>query len=138
MWVYDCAGGEFVVRGGTDGPDPVRFDLAQRVAANIHAFVAEANRYLAAFVVPERFKAFGPWEFQAAEFGQQDAERFRSYRTSPLSPSGDRVDVFEILLFLGDDIYGIWGVRFGCSGTFGGPESQLDRFSPHGFRRLQE
>jgi hypothetical protein len=136
VWVFECVGGEFVIRGGPDGPDPIRLDLARRVAASISMFVAEANVYLAAFVAPERFKAFGPWNFEAAEFGQQSVERFRAYRTSKCYPADDRVDVFEIILSLGNDIYGVWGVRFACS-DFGGLESTRDRFHAHAFRRLQ-
>jgi hypothetical protein len=117
VWAYSCRAAQFTVRGGPDGPEPARFDLAQRVARVIDAFLAEANAYLAAFVVPERFKAFGPWELQGADFGCRAA---------------GAVDEFELLLFLGDDIYGEWGVRFGYAGD------PLNRFYPRQFWRRQQ
>jgi hypothetical protein len=84
--------------------------------ARIGEFVAEANDYLAAFIVPERFQAFGPWELQGVEFG--------------LNPA-DSPDVFEVMLVLDGDTYGLWGVRFGYSGP------PLDRFYPVQFSRRQ-
>jgi hypothetical protein len=115
-WAFDCQGGEFVVGGGPDHPDPARFDVAQFVAARIDEFVGEANGYLAAFVVPERFEACGPWALHGVEFGRDPA---------------DPTDMFEVLLVLDGDTYGLWGVRFQFSGT------PLDRFYPVQFSRRQ-
>ncbi len=33
VWVYDCVGVEFVVAGGANGPDSIRFEMAQQVAS---------------------------------------------------------------------------------------------------------
>lgn len=118
MWVYECGEVTFMVRGGPEGPEPFRFDLSLRVAANIDAFLAEANAYLATWVVPERFGGFGPWELQEGfEFGRR---------------LDDPADVFDMHLYLGNDIYGAWGVRFGYGGAL------LDRFYAREFWRRQE
>ena len=116
VWEIGCAGGDFAVRGGPDAPDPARLDLAWRAAARIDALAAEANAYLAAFVVPERFGAAGPWEWVGADFGRD-----------PAAPA----DAIDLLLFLEGDGYGMWWVRF----RFAGP--QLPRFFPNQFGRRQ-
>ncbi len=116
VWAYTHCGGEFVVAGGRGGPDPARLDLAGFVAARIEEFMAEANSYLSAFVVPERFEASGPWELHGVEFGRNPA---------------DLSSGFEILLVLDGDTYGLWGVRYALSGP------PLDRFYPVQFKRRQ-
>jgi hypothetical protein len=115
-WSFEFDGIEFVVGGGPKGPRPDRLDVAERVATRIDAFVTEADEYLAAFVVPDRFEARRPWEVYSIEFGSQ---------------SSDLADEFEVLLLLAGDTYGLWGVRF----RFRGPP--LDRFYPIEFRRRQ-
>ncbi len=116
VWVFDFQGCEFIVGGGPDGPDPAGLDLAEFVAAQIDEFVSEANGYLTAFVVPERFGASAPWKLQGIEFGRNTA---------------DPTDVFEVLLVLEGDTYGVWGVRFSFSST------PLDCFYPVQFSRRQ-
>ena len=90
--------------------------MAGFVAARLDEFVAEANGYLAAFVVPERFEASGEWELHGVEFGR-----------NPADPPG----TFEVLLVLDGDTYGLWGVRFALSGP------PLDRYYPVQFSRRQ-
>ena len=115
-WVFGLKGGEFFVRGGSDSPDPARFDVAQVAAARIDEFVGEANGYLTAFVVPERFEASGPWELMGADFGRQGS---------------DPADAIDVLLSLDGDGYGMWWVRF----RFARP--QLPRYYPNQFGRRQ-
>ena len=115
-WAYDHRGAEFVVAGEPDGPDHARLDVAGFVAARLDEFVAEANGYLSAFVVPERFEGSGPWELQGVEFGRNAI---------------DASEVFEVLLVLDGDTYGLWGVRFVPSGP------PLDRYYPVQFSRRQ-
>jgi hypothetical protein len=116
VWVFPCNSGQFAVCGGPDGQDPIRFVVAQRVAAHIDEFISEANDYLAVFVLPERFESSGPWEYERAEFGPQ---------------ADDSVNVFEMSLTLHNDIYGWWAVRFVFAG------SPLNRFYPNWFSRQQ-
>jgi hypothetical protein len=115
-WEFDCVDGDFFVRGGPDGPDPARFDMARFAAARIGEFVSEANEYLSAFVVPERFEASGPWELMGADFGRA---------------ASDPSDTIDILLSLDGDGYGMWWVRF----RFAGP--QLPNYYPNQFGRRQ-
>jgi hypothetical protein len=115
-WSVECDGIEFVIGGGLRGPRHDRLEVAERVATRIAAFEAEADDYLAAFVTPDRFDAHRPWEICGIEFG--------------IRPS-DAADEFEVLLSLGGDTFGLWGVRF----KFSGPP--LDRFYPMEFRRRQ-
>jgi hypothetical protein len=116
VWTFDFHSIEFVVAGGPDGPDSVRLDVARFVAARLDEFVSEANGYLAAFVVPERFEASGTWDLQSVEFGR-----------APDDPP----DVFELMLVLDGDTYGLWGVRFKLS------DPPLDCFYPVQFCRRQ-
>jgi hypothetical protein len=115
-WAFDYHGDEFVVFGGPEGPDPARLDAAGFVAARIDEFVAEANGYLAAFVLPEKFEASGLWELQGVQFGR-----------NPVDPP----KTFEMLLVIDGDPYGLWGVQFV---HFSPP---LDRYYPVQFSRRQ-
>lgn len=121
LWGYECeAHGayavEFVVRGGSDGPDPARLELAERVAAHLAAFVAAAREYLAGFVDLREFQTTEPWDLQGAEFGRD--------------PS-DPLEVLELQMALRGDANELWSVRFGPSGP------SHDRFVPKQFRRQQ-
>ncbi len=116
MWMYECVGGEFELAGDADGPDPIRFDLAQRVAAHIDLFVTNANDYLLAFVVPGRFESRGPWMLQSVAFGLR---------------LDDSVDDFELFLVLDGDTYGLWSVQFCLADT------PLGRYFPNQFSRRQ-
>lgn len=116
VWVYDCVGVEFVVVGGANGPDSIRFEMAQQVASQIDAFVTQANDYLSAFVNPERFESCGPWMLESVEFGRRPT---------------DSVDDFEMFLVLDGDTYGLWSVRFGFVGSI------LNRHVPQQFSRRE-
>jgi hypothetical protein len=115
-WAFQCEGIEFLVSGSPREPHRDRLELAERVAARIEAFEAEADEYLAGFVDTKRIKAHRPWRVESFEFGVRRS---------------DAADEFEMLMVLEGDTYGVWGVRFRPGGALS------VRFYPIEFRRRQ-